>query len=64
MRWNTCYNLDKGQNLITTDAPALSIVGVVGGESGAKLIGVLKFIALLKVYKSEDLLHSCESLEL
>ena len=31
--WDTYLDLDESQNLITTDAPALSIAGVMGGES-------------------------------
>jgi len=30
---HACHDLDEGQNLTTTDAPALSIARVVGGKS-------------------------------
>ena len=52
MRWDTCCDLDEGQNLTTIDDPHSRVIRRV------KLIGALKYFrALLEVYTSEDLLH-------
>ena len=32
MRWDMCHDLDEGQNLATTDTPALLIIGVMEEE--------------------------------
>ena len=59
MRWNTCQDLYKSQNLNTIDAPHSFDCRSRGrGIRRAKLVGAFKYLlVLLKAYTSEDLIH-------